>query len=212
MVEYQPLAGIVSDNHDPDGLNRIRVHFPYLEGAQVSGWIPYQALMVGEETGIAALPEIGTVVTVNALDKYRTKMIATSVVYTEKHKPPKTEENGEADLNQDGNNSLRFIKSRSGYQIIFDDSDGKDKLQLVSPDQKTRIEIDTEGALVNVETDKDYGVEAKGEISLAAEKITVTAEKEFNVSGEAIQVKSTESLEITGDKEITVKGSSVSLN
>ncbi|MDR1307045.1 MAG: hypothetical protein LBK74_05685 [Treponema sp.] len=42
--------------------------------------------MAGEETGTAALPEVGSIVFVNTLDKYRTKMIAFGTLYTEKHR------------------------------------------------------------------------------------------------------------------------------
>jgi hypothetical protein len=86
---------------------------------------------------MAALPEVGSIVFVNTLDKYRTKMIASGALYTEK--PPKTEENSDADLNQDGKNSLRFIKSRSGYQIIIDDTEGKEKVQILSPDNALKL-------------------------------------------------------------------------
>jgi hypothetical protein len=65
--------------------------------------------MTGDQTGSAVLPEVDTPVLVVSLDRYRTKMIASGALYTEKHRPPKTEENSDADLNQDGKNSLRFI-------------------------------------------------------------------------------------------------------
>jgi uncharacterized protein involved in type VI secretion and phage assembly len=189
MKENQIVIGIVSDNNDPDGLNRIRVYFPFFEGAQVTGWIPYTSGMTGNDAGIAMLPEIDTPVLVAVLNPNWTSMIAYPSPYNEKQQPPKTEENSDADLNQDGKNSLHFIKSRSGYQIIIDDSEGKEKLQIVSPDKKTRIEIDSEAELMKFETDKDYAAEAKKQITLTAETIAVSAEKEFTISGENLQVK-----------------------
>jgi uncharacterized protein YpmB len=109
-------------------------------------------------TGAAVLPEVDTPVLVVSLDRYRTKMIALPCPYTEKHKPPETEENSDADLNQDGKNSLHFFKSRSGYQIIIDDTEGNEKVQILSPDKNTRIELDSANELITIETDKDVSI------------------------------------------------------
>jgi hypothetical protein len=168
--------------------------------------------MTGNDAGIAMLPEIDTPVLVAVLNPNWTSMIAYPSPYTEKQQPPKTEENSDADLNQDGKNSLHFIKSRLGYQTIIDDSEGDSKILILTPDKKTRIAIDGENGLVSMETDKEYAVEAKGHITLTAETITVSAEKEFTISSENLQVKTSKAMDITGDKDITVKGSGVSLN
>ena len=203
---------IVSDNQDPDGYNRIRVYFPHLEGSQVSNWIPYVSPMIGNGIGLSFLPEVDTPVITISLDKYSTKMIALPGPYTQVHKPPKTEENSDADLNQNGKNDLHFIKSKSGNQVIFDDTEGEEKVQLLSSDKGSRFEFDTKEELINLETDKNYAVEAKEDIKLSAKNILVEAEKEFNVSAETFQVKTEKELEISGDKDLTIKGSGVSLN
>jgi uncharacterized protein involved in type VI secretion and phage assembly len=212
MLENQELFGLVSENNDPDGLHRIRVYFPHLEGSRVTGWIPYQSGMSGNESGISMLPEIDAPVLVTVLDRNWTRMVAHPGPYTEKHAPPKTEENSGADLNQDGRNSLHFIKSRSGYQLIMDDSEGKEKMQAVSPDKKTRMELDNGAELMKFETDKDYTAEAKKQITLTAETVTVTTEKEFTADSESVQLLSGDVMELTGDKDVSVKGSGVSLN
>jgi uncharacterized protein involved in type VI secretion and phage assembly len=212
MGTNQVIAGVISNNQDPDGYNRIRVYFPYLEGSRVSGWIPYEAPMTGDQTGSAVLPEVDTPVLVVSFDRYRTKMIALPCPYTEKHRPPKTEENSDADLNQDGRNSLHFFKSRSGYQIITDDTEGKEKILLVSPDKNTRIELDSENELITIKTDKDYSVSATGTVRITAEELEITAEKTLSAGGETVQLTVEKELEINGDKELTAKGTSVSLN
>jgi uncharacterized protein involved in type VI secretion and phage assembly len=212
MFENQELIGLVSENDDPDGLHRIRVYFPHMEGSQVTGWIPYQSGMTGNETGISMLPEIDAPVLVTALDSAWTQMVAHPGPYTETHAPPETEENSDADRNQDGKNSLHFIKSRSGHLVIMDDSEGKEKFQVVSPDKKTRIEMDSEAELIKFETDKDYMTETKGTAAITAETITVSAEKEFTADSESIQMTASDVMELTGDKDISVKGSGVSLN
>jgi uncharacterized protein involved in type VI secretion and phage assembly len=212
MQENQIVFGIVSDNKDPGGLNRIRVYFPFLKGAQVTGWIPYVTPMTGSETGVSILPEIDTPVLVTVLNPDWTSLIAHPAPYNEKNQPPKTEENSDADLNEDGKNSLHFIKSRLGYQAIMDDSEGDSKILILTPDKKTRITIDGENGLVSMETDKAYTVEAKGTVTIRAENLEITAEKELTASSETLQIKTSKAIDILGDKDITVKGSGVSLN
>ena len=41
-------------------------------------------------------------------------------------------------------NSLNFFKSQSGNMLIFDDTDGKEKIQLIASGGSTRIEFDNE--------------------------------------------------------------------
>ena len=108
---------IVSDNQDPDGLNRIRVYFPHLEGSQVSNWIPYVVPMLGDGAGFAFLPEVDTPVITISLDKYSAKMLALPGPYTQKHQPPQTEENSDADLNQNGKNDLHFLKAGAATKL-----------------------------------------------------------------------------------------------
>lgn len=201
----------VSDNKDPDSLNRIRVA---LQGEEesVSDWIPVITPYAGSECGLSFLPEIDDEVLIVALDGHNADKVAIGSPWTANAKPPKTGENGDADLNGDGKNSLHFLKSRSGSMFIFDDTDGKEKIQLISSDNKSRLEFNVPDKLVNLKTENDLTIGAKGLITIKAEEISITSKKQMNVSGDEIQVKAKKTLSITADQDITLKGSGIALN
>lgn len=202
----------VTDNQDEDGLNRIKVTTQYKEEA-VSYWLPYLSASAGKGVGFSSLPDIDDQVLVLSLGDSRETQIVIGSFWDENCPPPKTEENADADLNGDGKNSLNFIKSKSGNMIILDDSEGKEKIQLIASGGKTRIEFDLENELINMETDKDISVSAKGNILIQAEEnIEIKSKKTLNVETEDFTVKSNNEINIEASKDMTIKGSGIALN
>ena len=201
----------VSDNQDPDGFNRIKVTFTN-ENEVVSDWIPYLSSVTGDGTGVSCLPDIDDQVLVIALDMNQTKLVAVGAVWSEVAAPPETGENSDADLNQDGKNSLNFIKTKAENMLIFDDTDGKEKIQIIQNKTNSRIEFIAEDKKLSISTDEEIDIAAKKDVCLNAENMTFEAEKEFNVSCENYQVKASKEIKIEADKDMTLKGSGIALN
>ena len=202
----------VTDNQDEDGLNRIKVTTQYKEEA-VSYWLPYLSASAGNGVGFSSLPDIDDQVLVLAMGDSRETQIVIGSFWNENCPPPKTEENTDADLNGDGKNSLNFIKSKSGNMIILDDSEGKEKIQLIASGGETRIEFDLENELINMETDKDISVSAKGNISIQTEEdIEIKSKKSLNIETEDFTVKANKEINIEASKDMTIKGSGIALN
>ncbi len=206
--------GIVTDNQDPDKLGRVKVSIPEIEGGAdtQSDWLPVLSPFSGEETGVFCLPELEDIVVVMFFDGTLEKGVVLGSLYNQNMTPPLTEENSDADLNDDGNNSLHFIRSRSGLRIILDDTDGEEKIQLLSPDAATRIEMLMGDELMNIETDKDISISAKGVISIEAEEIEFKAEKALTMEAENIKQEGSKDITVKGDKSVALEGSSVKLN
>jgi uncharacterized protein involved in type VI secretion and phage assembly len=203
--------GKVSDNRDPDSLNRVMVAVIGEENS-VSDWMPVITPFGGSDCGISVLPEVDDMVLIIAMDGDNIKKAVIGSVWFNGGEPPVTEENSDADLNQDGKNSLKFIKSRSGSMIIFDDSEGAEKIQIISSDKKSRFEFLNADELINLETENDIVIAAKGMLSIQAEEIEMKSEKNINFSGEDIQISAKQTMDINSDKEMTIKGSSIALN
>jgi uncharacterized protein involved in type VI secretion and phage assembly len=202
----------VTDNQDEDGLNRIKIT-TQLNEETVSYWIPYLSSMAGEGMGFSSLPNIDDQVLVLSMDGSRDNQIGVGSFWNENSTPPKTEENSDADLNGDGKNSLNFFKSQSGNMLIFDDTDGKEKIQLIASGGSTRIEFDNENELINMETDKDISISAKGNISIQAEEeISFTSKKALSIESEGLNIKSSKEVKIEASKDMTIKGSGIALN
>lgn len=202
----------VTDNQDTEKLNRVKVTVPLAEQS-VSYWLPYLSASAGNGIGFSSLPDIDDQVLVLAMGESRDKQIVLGSFWNSDSPPPETGENTEADLNGDGNNSLTFFKSKSGNMIILDDTKDKEKIQIIASGGKSRIEIDNENELVNLETDKDICFSAKGSITIQSEdEIIFTAKKDISIETESFAVKTDKEINIEAGKNITLKGSEIALN
>jgi uncharacterized protein involved in type VI secretion and phage assembly len=202
----------VTDNQDEEGLNRIKVTTQYKEEA-VSFWIPYLSSVAGNGVGFSSLPDIDDQVLVLAMGDSREKQIAIGSFWNTNSLPPETGENTDADLNGDGKNSLNFFKSKAGNMIIFDDTEGKEKIQIIAAGGNSRIEFDMENKLINMETDKDMSISAKGSITIQAEEnIDIKSKKALNIESEDFAVKASREINIEASKDLTIKGSGIALN
>jgi len=112
MVPHYYLTTII-DNVDPDGLNRVKVA-KYGKDESVTEWIPVLTPYGSNDAGLSFLPEINDQVFVVSIDTADSKKAVVGSIWSNSEPPPKTKENSDADLNKDGKNSLRFLKSRAG--------------------------------------------------------------------------------------------------
>lgn len=202
----------VTDNQDKDNLNRVKVT-TMLKEESVSYWIPYLTAKAGDSFGFSSLPDIDDQVLVLSFGSSRERQFIIGSFWDSNLTPPETEENTDADLNGDGNNSLSFIKSKTGNMMIFDDTEGKEKIQLITADGKTRFELDNENSLVNLETDSDISIQAKGNIAIQTEEeISFEVKKAFGLESEDFILKGSKEINIEANKNMTIKGSSIALN
>jgi phage baseplate assembly protein gpV len=203
--------GKVTDNADPDGLNRVRVS-KLAEEEGVTEWIPVLTSNAGDDAGLSFLPEVDDQVLVVSLDSFSVSKAVLGSIWSNGAAPPQTGENSGADLNQDGKNSLKFIKSRSGSMVIFDDSEGAEKIQLISPDGESRLDLSVADELLSLATEKDLAVGAKGAVAIQAEEISMTSKKQLNMETDEHQISAKKAMNITADQDVGIKGSGLSLN
>lgn len=201
----------VSDNKDPDKMNRIRVTRT-LEKDAVSSWIPYLSINAGSGAGFSTLPDADEQVLVATLDALETSQVAVGTIWSENSKPPETGENSDAELNKDGKNALHFVKSRSGAMLIVDETKDSEKTQFIAAGGKTRLEFSKKDKLVNLETDEKIGFSAKKEMDFEADTITMKAKKKADISMDEFQVKASKACSIQADQDMSLKGSGIALN
>ncbi|MBI3722431.1 hypothetical protein HY251_00520 [bacterium] len=200
---YGLVVGIVTNNKDPDKLGRVKVKFPWLDDTVESWWARICYPMGGKERGYWWIPELEDEVLVGfEHGDVRFPYIVGSL-YNGMDKPPKADDVtstfagteydhgayscGGRDFNEDGKNDLRFIRSRSGNLLVFDDKDGKEKVTITDKTGSHRIEIFCDKKKVVItSSDGDIELIAEKKVKICCETLETHSRKDtkMNVDGE----------------------------
>lgn len=184
---YGVVIGIVTNNQDPDKLGRVKVKFPWLADDVESWWARPAYPMNGKLRGHWWIPEIDDEVLIafehgdpnrpyllgglyNGVD---TPPIVSDITETFSNTSPQKITmtslelmgNDPRELQKDGKNDLRFIRSRSGHLFIFDDKENDERIVLCDKTGKHRLEISTNKKLVKISS-----ADADGDIELIADR------------------------------------------
>ena len=187
-------TAIVTNNNDPESLGRVKVQYTWSQEHEESDWIRISMLMAGEEFGAYFVPEVEQEVLVAFVNGDLQSAIVIGSLWNASHKPPQ-----ESD---EGKNNIRKIRSRSGHEIVFDDSseEGTEKLELhsvsghkivlddSSGSEKISIE-DGAGGLIELDSSsKAINIKSSMEITLEATTITLNASGELVLKGGLVKI------------------------
>lgn len=179
---YGVVTGIVDSNNDTERhLGRIQVCFPWRNETQKKAyWARIGSLMAGKGRGAVFYPEKGDEVLVAFEQGDINHPYILGTLWNGKDPPPEKNENGK--------NNIRMIHSRSGHEIILDDTDGKEKIVIVDKTRKNKITIDS-----------------------ATNEIEIKAFTRIRINAQDIRFEgNTVSIESAGN--LTIKGSMVRIN
>jgi uncharacterized protein involved in type VI secretion and phage assembly len=145
-VQYGLHYGIVTQNKDPDNLDRIKIRLPWLDGGETdqSHWAQLVVPMNGKKFGWYVLPDIDDVVVVAFIEGDISQPVILGGVWSKPDFSPEP--------NEDGKNNFRGYRSRSGHRLILDDTK-KTKVVLADKTCKQMLgigEFEKEGAGPNV--------------------------------------------------------------
>src|SRR4051812_2748650 len=121
---YGVVVGIVTNNKDPDNKGRVRIRFPWLSDTEESWWARIATDMAGPKRGSYFLPEVDDEVLVAFAHGDVRSPYVLGALWNGKDEPPQNNSNGE--------NNIRAIHSRSGHVFMFDDTKGREKIELTS--------------------------------------------------------------------------------
>lgn len=165
-------SAIVTDNHDPKGLGRIRVKFHWMKGPEKTPWLRVTSPHGGKGKGMFFIPEVEEEVIVGFEGDSPVKPYIIGTVY-----------HGKATTEYSNNdNDVKAIQTRSGNKIIMNDKEGS---IFVEDKDSNSIKIDGDGN-INVLSNKsivltcgDSKIEMKkdGTIDITGKKITINAEQ-----------------------------------
>jgi len=198
------VAGIVTDNQDPDGLGRVKVKFPWLSDNNETDWARISTLMAGGERGSFFLPEVEDEVLVAFEHGNINRPYVIGALWNAVDKPPET--------NSDGKNNIRKIRSRSGHEIIFDDnkSDGQEKVEIHTKAGHKIVLDDSVGQ------EKIEIVDKTGSNSIVIDSvknsIAISASLQVKIKAAAVEIEADSMLTIKAGAILTLQGSLVKIN
>lgn len=197
---YGVMIGVVTNNQDPDGLGRVKLRLPWLSKEHESNWARVISPMAGNGRGLYVLPEVDDEVLV-AFEHGRVEFpYVLGSLWNGKDKPP--------GANDDGKNNVRALKSRSGHMVSLDDTEGKEKIEIVDAKGKESIVLDVAQNTITITAEKDIVIESKdGTIKMTAKKgVEITAK-----DGPA-KLEASGNVDVKSGAQVNVKGSAINLN
>lgn len=192
------LAGIVTDNEDPEGWGRVKVKFPTLTEDHASNWARVVSIGAANNRGFDCLPEIDDEVLIAFEHGDIHRPYVLGGVWNGQDSPP----NSVQENIKNGKVRLRTFKTRTGHQLQFVEEDngtkagvylettGGHKIRLNDSDRM--IEIETTGGHKLTMNDMD------GSVTLSS-----TGNLKIEANG---------NIDIKAGGVITVQGSLIKLN
>lgn len=192
------VVGVVTNTEDPAGLGRVKVKYPWLSDSEESFWARIATPMAGKGRGFYFLPEVEDEVLLAFEQGDARFPYVLGALWNSQDKPPEKNENGE--------NNIRSIRSRSGHVIRLNDKDDEEKIEIIDKSGKNTIVIDTAKNTITVTADKDITLSAsKGTIKLDAQKIEIK-------SSAATKIEAGGGMDVKATGTMNVKGATVNIN
>lgn len=212
---------LVSKNDDKDGLDRIKVKFPWQEGAEESPWLPVLVPHAGREKGFRFLPEVGDTVMVGFLDDNAERPYVMGAFYNQSQKSGfKHEENKQ-----------KFIGTVSGRRLTWDEKEelmslndnafdfpaNKLILSRKKGEESLKIESGTStkyGSIIEMKNEKTMEIGMLSGGTLIAKIIFDSKDKKITIeSDDLVEIKSAKKItmeapeiEIKAQKKLTLEG------
>jgi len=206
-VQYGLHYGIVSQNKDPDNLDRVKVRLPWLDGGETdeSHWAQLMTPMEGKKYGWYALPDIDDVVVVMFIAGDISQPVVIGGVWSKVDVSPEP--------NEDGKNNFRGYRSRVGHRFVFDDSPGGTKVWFADKTTKLMVasgKFAKDGAGPNVCAVWKPPMSGEGGVSVSSMegKMEITAKEKLSVKAQNIKINAKTTIDMKAGSDIKMEGSS----
>ncbi len=199
---YGVAVGIVTNNQDPEGLGRVKINFPWRGEQEESFWARVASPMAGNDRGMVFYPEVGDEVLVAFEQGDINHPYVIGGLWNGRDPPPEANSNGE--------NNIRKIKSRSGHELVFDDSSQQEKVEIKT-NGGHRILLDDSSGQEKIEITDKTGSN-KITIDSVQNSISLESAMKLTIKASIIEIEGTGSLTLKSNAVLTVQGLPVKIN
>lgn len=167
-------AAIVTNVQDPERSGRVRVCLPALPGKPETGWARVVQPAAGAGRGFYWLPHTNDEVLVAFERGQANRAFVLRALWNCKDAPMSAAYTDE--------NTAVMLQSRSGHQVILDDTSGSEKIVIADQSGKRSITFDAAGGQLLIEcAEGDLELSAANRILLACEDLEVVTTKKATV-------------------------------
>ncbi len=195
------VVGLVTNITDPEGWGRVKVKFPWLHDDVESHWCRIAQPYAGGGRGSFWLPEIGDEVVVVFDRGDPNHPYVLGGVWNGQDAPPPPG-------NPDGKNNHKIWRTRNAHQIVFQDTDGGEKITITDGKNQRHLVIDVAGDSITLTADPgDITFEAPAEsisIRCVNLEIEATNNSTWNVDTTMSDSCTDRTETITGADKLTV--------
>lgn len=189
------MVARVTNNQDPDKLGRVKLQLPIIDEESETDWCRIATMMGGSGRGSYFVPEVNDEVLVAFHLGDINMPYVIGFLWNKEEKP---KEDAPTDKND-----IRKITSRSGHEIIFDDSDdGKITIKMSGGQQ---VELDEKNDKVAIQDGKN-----KQSVTLDGKNGSV--EMKSSAKGNATVTVTNGEVKIDAAKNLTINAMDINLN
>jgi len=201
---HSVVVGVVTNNHDPDEMGRVKVKFPWLAEDTESHWARIASPMAGQNRGMVFLPEVNDEVLVAFEHGDLNRPYVLGGLWNGVDKPPEG--------NKDGKNNIRKIRSRSGHEIIFDDNDTarKEKIEIHTKAGHKIILNDSSGQEKIEIEDKTGNNFIK--MDSVQNSISIESTMKLNIKSQVVEIEAGGMMTLKAGATLTIQGALVKIN
>lgn len=151
----------VLDNVDPIDAARVKVQFPWEDGDSESNWAPVAMPHAGHGRGMYFMPEIGDEVLIAFEQGDPNRPVVLGSLWNGNDSPPNDGLHGD----EQGNNDIKRIVTKSGNRFVMDDIDGNETVVVATP-QHIRISMFEGDQTLLIHSDGDINIHAGGTVQI----------------------------------------------
>jgi len=194
-------VGIVTDNQDPEDMGRVKVTYPWRDSDDESDWARVATAMAGPERGTYFVPEVDDEVLVAFADGNIRYPYVLGALWNGRDAPPET---------GDPNNDIRKITSRSGHELVFDDTDQSETVEITTSGGHSIVLDDSAGSeTITISDSKDQN---SIEFDATKGSLDITGGTELTIEAPTVEITGKGSLKLKSDGILEINGSLVTIN
>ncbi len=231
-IYYGVCPAVVTNIKDPDNLGRVKVKLLNLDIPDCeTDFIRVCTPMSGAGWGMLFFPNVGDEVLVSFAGGDLTRAYVIGSLWNKNFKAP-------ADIREE--NPLRVIQTKCGHKLIFDDTDGKEHIDIqtkgglivtlndekncvtiTDKNKKNVIKLDSGSGAITIQAEKKVSISAgstkilmedSGNLTMSSSSSAKLKSSKITINGDSTEVKAGGTLNLSSNGQTSVKGSIVKVN